>query len=215
MPRDKKPAGIHIFTGKKVNTIITREELTAAEFCRRVKNKAGTDHVPSTYMNGIINGHIKLSPGIAKRITEAFPKYRLNWLLGYDSYPTEEERAAAQIEKLVKKTDMGAEELRRVCAAVADMMALIGLYWDGEPQTPDYEEIDDCTLRRKPFPTVTTFAGVSFQAPELVAIASKLYMILGHEIDFAVEMKKQAAFDREVQEGKHDFKITPSSDLAD
>lgn len=64
-----------------------------SEFARVVNDRCG-NNVPllrQQYISRIANGKNKLPGYLAKSVIKAFPKYRIEWLLGIDDYMTEDE----------------------------------------------------------------------------------------------------------------------------
>lgn len=84
-----KPKEIDFERAENIKTILKLENMTQAKFAERI-------NMSPENLNRIIKLRHPLREATAELICEYFPKYRLNWLLGYDSYMTEEEKSRAK-----------------------------------------------------------------------------------------------------------------------
>lgn len=86
------PTEIDFIRAENIKTLIRhenrREKLSQAEFARRIG-------MTPENLNRIIRLRGRLTEATAETIHLYFPKYRKEWLLGYDPYMTEEEKTRA------------------------------------------------------------------------------------------------------------------------
>ena len=79
--------------GERLRMIALREDIT------QMKLSELLDCNP-VHLSKIVNGARNLTEDMARKVVSLFPEYRLQWLLGYDDYATDEEALvqAAQAE---------------------------------------------------------------------------------------------------------------------
>jgi len=83
-----KPKEIDFERAENIKTILKLEKLTQVKFAERI-------NMSPENLNRIIKLRHPLREATAELICSYFPKYRLNWLLGYDPYMTEDEKTRA------------------------------------------------------------------------------------------------------------------------
>lgn len=83
------PKEIDFERAENIKTILRLEKLTQVKFAERI-------NMSPENLNRIIKLRHPLTEATAETICTYFPKYRLNWLLGYDRYMTEEEKTRAR-----------------------------------------------------------------------------------------------------------------------
>ena len=71
-----------------------REKNTQANIAERI-------YISQQELSKIVNKHANLTEETAKRIIEEFPEYRLNWLLGYDTFKTYPDELAHYTNQIV------------------------------------------------------------------------------------------------------------------
>ncbi len=83
----RKTHEINPIRAERVKTIIKRENITQSAFALMI-------HQSQQNVSRIVRGRVTLTEETAADIIKAFPRYRLPWLLGFDPYPTESEKAS-------------------------------------------------------------------------------------------------------------------------
>ena len=84
-----KPKEIDFERAENIKTILRLEKLSQVKFAEKI-------NMSPENLNRIIKLRHPLTEATAETICTYFPKYRLNWLLGYDRYMTEEEKIRAR-----------------------------------------------------------------------------------------------------------------------
>ena len=77
---------------KRFKMLIEREKLTQSALSEKI-------HLSQQAISHIFTEKNALTEETARNIINAFPEYRLEWLLGYDDYMTHKEYLAAQYRK--------------------------------------------------------------------------------------------------------------------
>ena len=95
--------------------------------------------ISEKHLSNILTDNKRLTPGTAAKIIKAFPGryYRLQWLMGEDDYKTEGAMFDAEWKETVRKLNEGSKNQNAIYKAVATMMQLYGVEWDGGT-TPTY-----------------------------------------------------------------------------
>jgi len=195
MTNAKKEENLYIKTGNNVKRVLEYYGITQTELCSRLvsrrRTKQGdTINVNEKTMSQIVNGKAKLQPEMAKKILAAFPNcpFRLSWLLGYDDYETEGAAFEARWEELAQP----ARDRKAIHTAVASMMSMCGLQWDGDSTAyaiqhyvSGYREMDPGRNQ------TVNYNGVEFETWELAAISDKVFDFLQMELKYSVRAKKK------------------------
>ena len=92
MSKKKTPIDFKVID--RINTLMKIEKLSQKELSKRI-------NCTSENINRIIKGKHGLTMDMANQIINAFPEYRIEWLLGYDDCRTHNE----YIEKCMKESD--------------------------------------------------------------------------------------------------------------
>lgn len=91
----------------RVKTIIEREGINQTEFAARV-------HLTQQAVSRIVNMKTALVEGTARDMVKAFPRYRLEWLLGLDDYMSESDQFDAFVSRLNEDHDNNAVVVRHL-----------------------------------------------------------------------------------------------------
>lgn len=83
------PEKIDFVRVENIKTILRLENLKQAGLARAI-------NMTPENLNRIIKMRVRLTEATAETICVYFPKYRIEWLLGYDDYMTEEEKTRAK-----------------------------------------------------------------------------------------------------------------------
>lgn len=94
---------------ERVKIIIDREKISQIEFAHRI-------HQSQQNVSRIVTLKSALTEDNAQAIVNAFPEYRLQWLLGYDDFMTQTD----QLRSLIHNKVDTAEALNQVIRLVAD-----------------------------------------------------------------------------------------------
>lgn len=194
MKRKENKEKVNLTPGGRVKKILELEGITATEACQRMTGRATDGHVAVQTLSNIINDHKRLTNIMAKKIIDLFPekKYRELWLLGYDDFMTETEKQLAELGtqrtefiEFKKEMDNAADNQNRLLKAVADILALYGVNWNGSHEMKKYRK--DRTIANGP---AGSYQGENFYSWELEDIAFKLYEIAGIELNHAAQVKR-------------------------
>lgn len=109
----RQRAEIHPIRAERVKILMKRERITQTILAKRIFQSQQN-------VSRIMQLKQPLIEETARKIIEAFPEYRLQWLLGYDDYMTREEWERGYIQRQ-GKTDSAAmtiidAAIREVCA---------------------------------------------------------------------------------------------------
>lgn len=127
-----------------------------------------------------------VSEQTAELICKKYPELRISpaWLLGYDDFRNEDEKTLAELKGFAAEINEGATNKSIINAAVADMMRIYGLDWNGK-------------LSKS-----IQYSGVDISSWELSIIADKIFDTLGNELAYLVRLKEMMRLDP--QGGNHD-----------
>lgn len=95
----RKRTLINPVRAKRLKALIEAEGITQTEFAESLYRSQQS-------ISRIITGKNALTEETAKEIIEKFPRYRLEWLLGYDPYMTQLDLNVATLEKGMEETDI-------------------------------------------------------------------------------------------------------------
>lgn len=84
-----EPKEIDFIRSENIKTILKREKLSQVKFAKQI-------NMSPENLNRIIKLRRPLKEATAETICTYFPKYRYEWLLGYDPYMTEEEKTGSR-----------------------------------------------------------------------------------------------------------------------
>lgn len=82
--------------GERLRTIARRKGVTQTELSEQL----GCSPV---HLSKIVTGSRNLTEDMAQKVVNLFPEYRLQWLLGYDDYATDEEALLKQSQEETRK----------------------------------------------------------------------------------------------------------------
>ena len=122
--------------GKNLKELCADEKISQAELAKKI-------FVSQQTISKIINGTATLTEQMARAITEKFPKYRIEWLLGYDSFKT--------IDDYISSIVSGQTEIQSI---IERLMALHGYRVIEEQVAPNIDLMTDEELqeyKRKPY----------------------------------------------------------------
>lgn len=151
------------------------EKITQAKLAKRI-------HTSQQSISKLKRGEIELSVEHAKAIAEAFPQYRIEWLLGLDGFKTQEDLLAYQQEKAQAEAQ---DEKRRVASCFKLLAEQLGYQitesllrdWEG----PDWEH---ATFPPQSY-SVTKPDGAVVRVPyvEMEAFRQEVLAFLGFKLD--------------------------------
>ena len=95
----RKPTIINPVRAKRLKALIDAEGLTQAKFAKEI-------HRTQQSVSRIINGKDPLTDDTVDGIIQKFPRYRRDWLLGYDPYMTQNELNVATLQKGMTEADL-------------------------------------------------------------------------------------------------------------
>ena len=134
MPRPK--VKINPKCGKNLKKLCDDERISQAELAEII-------FVSQQTISKIINGRASLTEQTARAITEKFPKYRMEWLLGYDSFET--------IDDYISSIFSGQTEIQSI---IERLMVLHGYRVIEEQVAPNIDLMTDEELhgyKKKPY----------------------------------------------------------------
>ena len=109
----KKRTEIDPIRAERINIIIKNEGLSQRKFADRLG-------MSPENLNRIVNRRNPLTEDTARMITDLFPGYRLEWLLGYDDHMTAEDLRRSFIDRSQSNNDASIQildtALREVCS---------------------------------------------------------------------------------------------------
>ena len=79
----------HSVRGERVKTIYQTLEMPQGRFAEMIG-------ITQSAVSEMVNGKRKVTETTAQAIVQAFPKYRFEWIMGYDDFPTNDDMKAAQ-----------------------------------------------------------------------------------------------------------------------
>lgn len=166
MSRPKTP--INPKRAERVKTMIDRENISQSEFADRV-------HLTQQAISRIINMKTALIEATARDMIEAFPGYRLEWLLGLDDYMTESDLFDAYIARIDKEHDTNVYIVRQLAALHG---VDVTLYTAGMLHANGKVE-DDYIVRRDGRQTTITYSDLTDLIADLAALTeSRLTRII-------------------------------------
>ena len=182
MKREAKRPKLYQTTGERVKHIMNQAGVTMTELCEMIPGDGEDGHVALPTMSQIVNGYKPLTDSMARKIIAAFPSagYNLAWLMGYSDLETERDTFREEFIAFKNEMDMAADNQKKLLSAVADIMSLYGLEWDGKTTISP--------LSARPS---GTYKGTPFDSLELKIIAEKIYRIVGLELEFAAYAKNE------------------------
>ena len=201
MERNEKKARVYQKTGDRVNMVLKENgNISQRELKRRLLGLPAGTEVDSGDICAICGGYKKLTEDMAQRIIDLFPdrNYEISWLLGLSDHKTAGAAFTARWNEITQPN----RDRRTVHAAVAAMMAVHGLSWDGDSTAhlqPDetgptvYQGMRLGTVPGKS--PVISYNGVDFETWELAAIADEVFDFLVMRLDYAARTKKQQTMD--------------------
>lgn len=147
--------------------------------------------ISAKHLSNILTLNKPLTEGTAQKIIKAFPwrNYRIAWLLGYDDYKTEGAKFHAELEEYQEEVRQGNENQKKIRKAVATLMGIYGIEWNGEPTSIHYK-VKGNMRKRLPDEPAATYRNADFYSWELAFIADKIFEEVGRELNFAVKMKQ-------------------------
>ena len=134
MPRPKRE--INPKQGENLKKLCDNENITQAKLAEMIFLSQQT-------ISKIINGSATLTEHTARAITEKFPKYRMEWLLGYDSFETFDDYLSSILS--------GQAEIRSI---IERLMLLHGYRVKEEQVAPNIDLMTDEELqeyKRRPY----------------------------------------------------------------
>lgn len=85
---------------KRFRLIYEQSGLSQAKFAELICEKIGFQIIRQQDVSRISKRERKLKDDIARAVIEAFPQYRIEWLLALDDYPTAESKTVAEFNGL-------------------------------------------------------------------------------------------------------------------
>ena len=95
----RRKTEINPLRAERLKKLIEESGLTQTAFSNKV-------HYSQQLISHIINKKVALTEGTAKDILSYYPKYRFNWLMGYDDYMTEDDLLNGEIGRLKSRNDL-------------------------------------------------------------------------------------------------------------
>lgn len=202
--KNKRPRD-HQKTGERVNEVLKENGISQRELKRRLLGLPAGSEVNSSDISDICKGYDPVTEKMADRIIKLFPDrhYEKAWLMGLSDYKT----AGAAFHARWNDLTQPDRDRKAAHAAIASMMALCGLSWDGDSIAHLQRDKDGKTVYQGetygPVPgseKIVSYDGVDFETWELAAIADETFQFLQMRLDYAARTKKQKnmnVFDRQ------------------
>ena len=156
---------------ENLKKLIEREDITQAELAERI-------HMTQQNISRIVQMRQPLTEETAKEIIQAFPGYRIEWLLGYDDYPTtgDQFRAVLQI---------GREENNLLHTGLFSFLQLSDFRIDLAESASDIQSVIDnvkqcCTISRDG-------KSVKFSMQELNAFENEIFDYIVFRLDHMIK----------------------------
>lgn len=89
-------AEVNPLRGERMKEIIRREGITQAQLAEVLG-------VGEVHLSNVANGKRSLTDKRAEKIIALYPRYRLQWLLGYDDYMTEEDALRGPLKRIAQR----------------------------------------------------------------------------------------------------------------
>lgn len=95
----RKKTEINPIRAERLKTLISEQKIKQTELAERV-------HYSQQHISGIINQKIALTEETAADISSAFPKYSVEWLLGYSDHKNSTDAFIHSIQQMNKEGDL-------------------------------------------------------------------------------------------------------------
>lgn len=152
----------------RVKAMIDRENISQSEFADRV-------HLTQQAISRIVNLKTALTEETARDMIKAFPRYRLEWLLGLDDYMSESDLFDDYMSRIDKEHDTNVYIVRQLAALHGVDVTLYSagmLHANGKVE-------DDYTVSRDGRQTTITYSDLTDLIADLAALTkSRLTRII-------------------------------------